>query len=78
MQLNMKFLKIYLYKIKIDAFGDCLYCCFSFHLYKDQNSHGLIRDEIYDYIIKHKDNYINYFITDTNTFIFYTQYFIKN
>ena len=33
---------------KIDAFGDCLYCCFSFHLYKDQNSHGLIMDEVYD------------------------------
>ena len=56
--------KDYFEIINIERYGNCLYCYISYFLYKIQNNHHKIRQEVYEYLNTHKDNYLTYFITD--------------
>ena len=57
----MKFLKIYLIKIKIDF--EIVYIA-EYHIYSNQNHHKNIRKEVYEYLAKNKNKYLSHFITD--------------
>ena len=52
--------------INIERYGNCLYCCISYFLYKIQDNHPKIRQEVYEYLNNHEDNYLTYFINDEN------------
>jgi len=64
---NYEILVEYFNKVNINKFGDCLYCALSMHYYNNQDNHPKFRKDVYDYLENHKEKYINYFITETNT-----------
>ena len=41
--------------IKIDPYGNCFYCCISYFLYKNQNHHLQIRENIFNYIRENRN-----------------------
>ena len=57
--------KEYFKIITISALGNCLYCSISMHYYKNENSHMKFRNDVYNYLKRKKDEYINFFITNT-------------
>ena len=47
---------------KNDTYGNCIYCCISYYLYKNQDSHLSIRHSVFDYIKTNKVDFYIFFL----------------
>ena len=47
--------------IEIEPFGNCFYFCISFYLYKHQNNHLELREEVFQFINDNRNLFDNWF-----------------